>query len=58
MAEQAGGQLGGKAVVGAIIGAAAAIEAAISIKAAVAIKDEEGDIQNKEALNALFNKII
>ncbi len=52
--EWVGGQLGGKAAVGAaaVVGAAAAIEAA------TAIKDEEGDIWDKEALNALFNKTI
>ena len=54
MAEWAGGQLGGKAVVGA----AAAVGAAVAIEAAAAIKDKEGDIQDKEALNALFNETI
>ena len=65
-AKQVGGQLGRKAAVGAAaraaVGAATAIEpaiateAAIAIEAAAAIKDKEGDIQDKEALNTLFNK--
>ena len=54
MAKQAGGQLGGKAVTKT----ATAVGAVVAIEAATAIKDKEGDIQDKEALNALFNKII
>ena len=53
-AEWAGGQLGGKAVVGA----AAAAGAAAAIEAATAIKDKKGDIQDKKALDTLFNKTI
>ena len=40
MAKQVGGQLRGKAAVGA----AAVVGAAIAIKVAIAIKDKEGDI--------------
>ena len=45
-AERAEGQLGGKAAAGAAAGAAAAI------------KDQEGDIWDEEALDALFNETI
>ena len=45
------GQLGGKAAVGAATGAAAAT-------GEEAIKDKKGEIQNKEALDTLFNKIV
>ena len=50
MAGQLGGQLGGKVAIGVAIGAAIAVEEE-------AIK-EEGEIQDKEALDALFNKIV
>ena len=47
MAEWAGGQLGGKAAVGAVAGAvvgvAVAIEAAAVMEVAAAIKDKEGE---------------
>ena len=49
------GQLGEKVAVGAAIGAA--IEAAVAI-GEKAIKEKEGEIQDKEALDALFNKIV
>ena len=58
MAEWAGGQLGGEAAAGAVAGAVVAIGAAAAIEAAAAIKDEEGDIWDKEALDALFNETI
>ena len=71
MAEWAGGQLGGKAAAGAVVGvavgsaagAAVGVAAGAAAGAAVAIgeeiiKDKEGEIGDKEALNALFNKII
>ncbi len=54
MAKWVGGQLKGKAVVGVAI----VVGAAIAIEVVIAIKDKEGDIQDKEALDALFNKII
>ena len=50
-AEQAGGQLRGKAVAGAAVGAATAI-------GEETIKDKEGEIQDEEALDALFNKTV
>ena len=56
MAKWAGGQLRGKVVIGVIVGVV--VGAAIAIEAVIIIKDKEGDIQDKEALNALFNKII
>jgi len=34
------------------------MEAAIAIEAAVATKDKEGDIWDKEVLDALFNETI
>ena len=54
-AEQAGGQLGGKAAVGAAAGAAAGAATAVGEET---IKDKEGEIWDKEALDALFNKTI
>ena len=45
-AKWAEGQLGGKAAAGA------------AVEAAAAIKDKEGDIWDKEALDALFNETI
>ena len=49
--QKTGGQLGGKAAVGAATRAAAAI-------GEEAIKDKEGEIWDKEALDTLFNKIV
>ena len=51
MAKQAGRQLGEKAAAGVAIGAAIAIGEEI-------IKDKEGEIQDKKALNALFNETV
>ena len=51
MAKWAGGQLGGKAVVGVAVGAATAVKEET-------IKDKKGEIQDKEALNALFNETV
>ena len=45
------GQLRGKAAVEAAVGAAAAI-------GEEAIKDKEGEIWDKKALNTLFNKMV
>ena len=49
--QKIGGQLGGKAAAGAAVGAAAAT-------GEEAIKDKEGEIWDKEALDILFNKIV
>ena len=70
-AKWAGGQLGGKAAAGSApgsapgsaAGAAAGVAAGAAAGAAAAIgeeiiKDKEGEIWDKKALNALFNKII
>ena len=70
-AEQAGGQLGGKAVVKAAVGLAAGLAAGVVVRVAVGvaaraavaigeeiIKDKEGEIQDKKALDTLFNKTI
>ena len=58
MTKWAEGQLGGEVAagvaVGVVVGAAIVIEAAI----AAVIKNKEGDIWDKEALDALFNEII
>ena len=49
------GQLGGKAATGAAAGAATRAAAAIGEEA---IKDKKGEIWDKEALDALFNKTV
>ena len=49
--QKTGGQLGGKAAARAATGAAAAT-------GEEAIKDEKGEIWDKEALDALFNKTV
>jgi hypothetical protein len=49
------GQLGGKAATGAAAGAATGAAAATGEEA---IKDEEGEIWDKEALDTLFNETV
>ena len=61
MAKWIGGQLKGKVVVGAAIATGAIIEAVIEVAVAIgekAIKEDKGEIQDEEALDTLFNKII
>ena len=50
-----GGQLGGKIAIGAVVGVVVGVVAAIGEEA---IKEEEEEIWDKEALDALFNEIV
>ena len=56
------GQLGGKVAVGAAVGVAVGAAVGVVVGAAVGIGEEaikeEGEIWDKEALDALFNKIV
>ena len=52
-----GGQLKGKVVIGVTVAIEVAIRAVIAI-GKEAIKEDEGEIWDEEALDALFNEII